>query len=383
MPRGLIICFWDETKGIRTITQYPHDVHISDANLIHLYAHHIAKENAPSFLVETIIDNTKYLSYRSGPDGNYYFVLVIDRKERTDNYEDGYIESLQLIIQNLHNNEYLDNIALFYNAVERYYMLNDEQKLSWLFQNDLRRIILDILRKTAVIEKSHLVRKIEEIYEGGFFDVEPTLMGLEKLGIIRMGMIEGNLWIFFLKDIIFERIPPVDQFDSIDTRGLPSALKHSYQKEVTKFFSGYLPSDEDALQIIEKVILDTQIYELLKLLRVAVITRSDFENLASKGVRDVDYILKTLYENDLIIVIQGEDKKEYYCLKSDFYVKSFFPSYLLNIVKIIYENKMENRVALTREVQLLKMIYSELFLALKERTRKKKREIEEEILRNY
>jgi len=383
MPRGIVIGFWDESKGIKTVTQYPQTTYISEATLIQLYARHVNIENQTPSIVEAIIGDTKYLSYRTGPNRNYYFILVVDVEESAELYIDGYIESLQLIIQNLPNNRYLDNIGLFFTNIERYYLLNDEQKLSWLFQNDLRRIILEILRKAAVIEKSRLIHKIEESYREIFFDIEPILMSLEKSGIIRVETIDNASYIFFLRDIIFERIPPVYQHETIDNRGLPPKLKKSYQHDVDRFFAGFKPSEEDALSIIEKVILDTQIYESLKLLRVACITRADFETLASKGVQDVDYILKTLWETNMILVLQGEEKAEYYCLKSDFYVKSFFPSYLLNIVKIVHQNKMEHPAALIREVQLLKSMYNELFDDLKRRTSKSKKEIEEEIFLNY
>jgi len=380
MPRGMIIAHWDETKGIRTVTQYPQNIHITDANLIHIYTRHVGAEHSPPSILETDIQDTKYMTYRSGPDNNYFFILVADLDESSEMYEDGYVESLQLMIQNLHNNQYMDNISLFFTNIERYYLLNDEQKLSWLFRYDIRRYILEILRKVAVIEKHRLKLKINENYTDAFFDIEPILISLEKSGIIRVEDIEDSTYVFFLEDVIFERIPPVDQHDTIVSRGLPAKLEKSYLHEVDKFFSGYKPSEEDALDIIEKVILDTQIYESLKLLRVACIIREDFEELASKGVRDVDYILKVLWETNMILVLSGEDdKKEYYCLKSDFHVKPFFPSYLLNILKILYQNEMENPNALLRELQILKSMYFELYTSIKDRTDKPKKEIEEDI----
>jgi hypothetical protein len=383
MTRGIVIAHFDETKGLQTVTQYPQDVRISDSDLINIYARHINAENSSHRLIESVKNNIKYLSYCSGPRNDYFFILVTDIEEIEEQYEDGFIESIQLLIKNLQNNQYMDDIALFYSNIERYYLLNDEQKLSWLFQDDLRKIILQLMRKIAVVEKQQLVEKIKEIYNEDFFDIEPVLMSLEKSSIIRVEEIDNENFVFLLKDIIFERIPPVDQYDTIDSRGLPSKLKKSYQHEVDKFFSGYNPSEEDALDIIEKVILDTQIYESLKLLRVACITRDDFEDLAAKGVRDVDYILKMLWETNMILVLQGEDDTEYYCLKSDFYVKPFFPSYLLNVIKIVYQNKMGNPKALVREIQILKSMYSELFSSIKLRTEKSKKEIETDIYLNH
>ena len=70
-------------------------------------------------------------------------------------------------------------------------------------------------------------------------------------------------------------------------------------------------------------------------------------------------------------------------LDLDFYVRPFFPSYLLNIIKIIHQNNMGNPKALMREIQILRTIYSELYASIKLRTDKPKKEIEEEIYLNH
>jgi hypothetical protein len=64
-------------------------------------------------------------------------------------------------------------------------------------------------------------------------------------------------------------------------------------------------------------------------------------------------------------------------------VNPFFPSYLLNIIKIVYQNKVGNPKALIRELQILKSMYSELFSSIKMRTEKSKREIEIDIYLNH
>ena len=110
MTKGLIIGFWDKSKGMQSVTHYPQDVVISEGSLTHIYALHVSVENQPPAILESIIDGTKYISYRSGPEQRYFFILAVDPEESADLYEDGFIESLQLFIQSLHNNQYMDNI---------------------------------------------------------------------------------------------------------------------------------------------------------------------------------------------------------------------------------------------------------------------------------
>ncbi len=104
---------------------------------------------------------------------------------------------------------------------------------------------------------------------------------------------------------------------------LPKTLKDSYKNQVRTFFKNYKPSENDNLEIINKVILDPQCYEVLNLLREAIVTKNDIEKLRKKGVEDIDNTLKALWETKMIAVFQDESGTEYYCLITDFYVSLY------------------------------------------------------------
>ena len=126
--------------------------------------------------------------------------------------------------------------------------------------------------------------------------------------------------------------------------------------EVKKFFQNYKPSEQDNLRIID-IVVNPQVYETIKLLRTAIVTKNDLEKLKKKGVEDIDYVLKRLWEAQMIQVFQDDSNNEYYALLSDFYVDLIFPKYLLNVIKAEYEKKSKAEQVLIEYLSVLENTY--------------------------
>ncbi|MFX0007844.1 MAG: hypothetical protein ACFFAV_14140, partial [Candidatus Hermodarchaeota archaeon] len=126
-----------------------------------------------------------------------------------------------------------------------------------------------------------------------------------------------------------------------------------------EFFQNYRPTEEDNVKIVENIV-NPQVYETLKLLRTAIVTRQDLEKLRKKGVEDVYSVLKLLWDNQMIKVFHDEKNIEYYVLLSDFYIDYIFPKYLLKAVKIEYEQKSKNKRVLIEYLKNLEEAYLKL-----------------------
>ncbi|MBY9011114.1 MAG: hypothetical protein KGD70_01940, partial [Candidatus Lokiarchaeota archaeon] len=142
-------------------------------------------------------------------------------------------------------------------------------------------------------------------------------------------------------------------------RGLPSKLASDYRTETKKYFQNYRPSEQDNLRLIDNII-NPQVYETLRLLRTAIVTKNDLEKLKKKGVDDIDEVLKMLWETQMIQVFQDDRNNEYYALLSDFYVDKIFPKYLLNIIKSEYEKKSKADQVLIEYLNILENTYLNL-----------------------
>jgi len=170
--------------------------------------------------------------------------------------------------------------------------------------------------------------------------------------------------IFLTNDILMLRVPPVQLLKDPADRGLPSQLASDYRTETKKFFQNYKPSDQDNLRVIE-IIINPQVYETLRLLRTAIVTKNDLEKLKKKGVDDIDDVLKMLWECQMIQVFQDDKNNEYYALLSDFYVAKVFPKYLLNVIKAEYEKKSKADQVLLEYLTVLENTYLNLKAAVK------------------
>jgi hypothetical protein len=181
---------------------------------------------------------------------------------------------------------------------------------------------------------------------------------------------------FLMGDLILIRIPNESLVQNPVEYHCPEQLKDSYIVEVQNFFKAYRPSQKDALEVIQKVILDPQVYECLKLLREAIVTRNDLEKLKKKGVADLDQCLRTLFDLKMIHTFQGEQNVEYYCLLSDFVITKIFPRFELDTLRAHYRTKRHNNRVI---VQALDILRDEYMAGLKIKTsQKKKSEVKEE-----
>jgi hypothetical protein len=226
------------------------------------------------------------------------------------------------------------------------------------YQDEIKRMIINRLREEGLVSKSELMVWLKDRYKQGFVDLEGVLNELIKREIIKEASVKGmpSELIFLTNDILMMRVPPVKLLQDPASKGLPLQLVEDYRAETKKFFQNYRPSENDNLTVID-VLINPQVYETLRLLRTAIVTRNDLEKLKKKGVDDIDEVLKILWESQMIQVFQDDRNNEYYALISDFYVKLIFPKYLINIIKQEYEKKSKADQVLIEYLNVLENTY--------------------------
>ena len=251
-------------------------------------------------------------------------------------------------------------IPSLFQRLSVYPTLNHEQQLAITYQDEIKRMIINRLREEGVVTKSELMVWLKDKYKQGFVDLEGVLIELIKREIIKEASVKGipSEVIFLTNDILMSRIPPVKLLKNPADRGLPEHLVPDYLGEVKKFILSYRPNEIDNLKIID-ILIDPQIYETLRLLRTAIVTRSDLEKLKKKGVDDVDKVLKILWDNQMIQVFQDTHGNEHYALLTDFYIELIFPKYLLSIIKAEYEQKSKADQVLIEYLNVLIDAYQE------------------------
>ncbi|MFX1409160.1 MAG: hypothetical protein ACFFA6_02315 [Promethearchaeota archaeon] len=364
MPIGIVVMRWDERVGTEILAKYPPEINVTDKTLMQVYSTH--EYSGESGMISLMIGSLNIASYYTGPERGFYILLLLNIDDDPDAYEGGLADVSRIILQNLEEDSYIQLIPSLFRRLSVYPTLNNEQRLAMTYQDEIKRMIVNRLRDEGVVSKSELMVWLKDRYKQGFVDLEGVLLELIKREIIKEASVKGmpSELIFLTNDILMVRVPPVKLLTDPADRGLPSQLVSDYRTETKKYFQNYHPTEEDNLRIID-VIINPQVYETLRLLRTAIVTKNDLEKLKKKGVDDVDEVLKMLWDNQMIQVFQDERNNEYYALITDFHLDLIFPKYLLNIIKMEYEQKSKADQVLIEYLTVLENAYTNLKAAMK------------------
>ncbi len=364
MPVGLVVMRWDERVGTEILAKYPEEIVITDKTLMQVYSTH--EYSGESGMISLMVGSLNIASYYTGPEKGYYILLLLNLDDDPDAYEGGLADASRIILQNLEDDTYVQFVPSLFRRLSVYPTLNEEQRLAMTYQDEIKRMIINRLREEGTVSKSELMVWLKDRYKQGFVDLEGVLIELIKREIIKETSVKGmpSELIFLTNDILMLRVPPVQLLKDPSDKGLPSQLATDYRTEIKKYFQNYRPSEQDNLRVIE-IIINPQVYETLRLLRTAIVTKNDLEKLKKKGVEDIDDVLKMLWECQMIQVFQDDRNNEYYALISDFYVDKIFPKYLLNIIKAEYEKKSKADQVLLEYLTVLENTYVNLKSAVK------------------
>lgn len=380
MPTGLCIVRWNEKTGVEPVAAYPEETAIPEKTLLQIYAQH--EFTGEAGLVSLVSGNLNIASYFTGKETSVYIILILTPDEDADQYEEGLGELSRQILAQISDPSALGTVlGSIFQRLSVYPSLNDEQRLAILFESETKRMVIKRLREEVMIPKSEIAIWLKDKYKEGFVDLDNLISGLIKIGLVKSASVKGisSDMVFLVQDIIMFRRPPAELIKDPVGHHLPESLRSAYLTEIKNFFKAYKPSEADNITVIGQVILNPQSYEVLKLLREAIVTRNDIEKLRKKGVDDVDKVLRDLYETKMINIIQDDKGVEYYYLASDFYIGKIYPKYILDIIRDQYRNKSQNGAALLKALDLLKEEYELMILgkSAKNKTEKKGKTEEE------
>jgi len=356
MPIGLIIMRWDPKVSTDIITKYPEEIIISDETLMQIYAAH--EYTGEPGMISLMVGHLNIASYYTGGERPLYIILILNLDDDPDLYEGGLADISRIILQNFENRAYLEMIPSLFQRLSAYPHLNTEQALALTYQDEINRLLINRLRDEGVVSKSELKVWLKDKYRRGFVDIDAILIELIKKDIIKEASVKGmpSELIFFINDIFIIRKPPIKILSDLVGRGLPEPLVEAYNSEVRRFFQNYRPSEDDNLKLVD-LLTDPQLSEIIKLMRIAIVTRNTLEKLRKKGVDDIDGGIKKLLDNKIIHKFQDENKAEYYALLSDLHISLVYPRYMLNTILHQYDVKSKSEPVLIEYLNVLDDAY--------------------------
>ncbi|MFW9950055.1 MAG: hypothetical protein ACFFKA_08015 [Candidatus Thorarchaeota archaeon] len=356
MPVGLVIMRWDPKVSTEIVIKYPEEIIIQDETLMQVYAAH--EYTSEPGMISLLVGHLNIASYFTGGEKPLYIILLLGLDEDPDLYEGGLIDISRIIVQNYEERAYLEMIPFLFQRLSAYPHLNKEQTLAVTYQDEINRLIINRLREEGVVLKSDLKVWLKDKYRRVTFDLDSTLMELIKREIVKESSVRGmpSELIFYINDIFMIRKPPTNLLKDPLEKGLPQEFLGEYNSIIKRFFQSYHPNEEDNLKLLD-LFTDPEVYEILKLLRLAIVTRNSLEKLKKKGVVDIDSGLKKLWNNNLVHVFLSEKGIEYYALVSDFEITLVYPRYILNTILHQYEVKSKSEGVLIEYLRVLEDNY--------------------------
>ena len=117
MPDGLIFMKYDERSGIEIRAKYPEkEFKVTDSTLMHiLNLHEFSEQSGTASLT---LENINFVTYYSGSETDYFFILMLNMLEDPEDYEENLEEISQIILKNLKNNYYLELLPNLFKKIQ-------------------------------------------------------------------------------------------------------------------------------------------------------------------------------------------------------------------------------------------------------------------------
>ena len=364
MPVGLVIMKWDARGGTQTVAKYPEELQLGEKTQMQVVSAH--EYSGQAGMISLLVGSLNIASYYTGPEQGFYVLLLLSLDEDPDTFEGGMADAARVVYKAYTEDTISQTLPSIFQRLSIFPTLNEEQLLAMTYDDEIKRIIINRLRGECAVSKSELEIWLKDKHLKGFVDLDAILVDLIKRDLIKEVSVKGmpSELIFLTNDILMTRIPAVKILKNPAEKWLPENLVNEYIELCKDFFRDYHPSEDDNVKIL-KTLIDPQAYKCLRLLRTGIATKSELEKLRTKGVDDIDNVLKILWENKMIHVFQGGAGKEHYALLSDFHLSLFFPKHLLKTVKSAYINKSKSDQVLLEYLNVLENNY----LALKSKVK--------------
>jgi len=107
---------FDERSGMEIKAKYPEKkFKITDKTLMQILNLHEFSKQAG--IVSLTLENINFVTYYSGSDSDYFFILMLNMLENPEDYEEILEEVSQIILKNLEKKKYLKLLPSLFNKI--------------------------------------------------------------------------------------------------------------------------------------------------------------------------------------------------------------------------------------------------------------------------
>ncbi|MFX1450452.1 MAG: hypothetical protein ACFFCM_06405 [Promethearchaeota archaeon] len=352
MVVGLIIFNWNDRIGVELDAKIPKDFALDTGIFKQIYSSHFLEERA-GFL-SLMVGDLNVASYYTGHELDYFISLILSSEEDPDDYEDALIDAAQLIMINLQYNKHLSLLSNIFKRISEYPKFEEEQKLAFVYSDEVRHLIMNRLIEEGNITKNDLLGWLKEKLEIEYLIIDDIINSLVKLGLIKTAIVKimPSELLFLIKDILLVRRPPLQILEQIKNKNIDESIGSEYLSRVKAFFQTYKPTLDDE-KIISDIITNIDTYSILREFRLVPLTKQELEKLKDK-VENFEKAFKKILSAGLIQVLKDKFGKEYYILKNDIYIEKIFPEYVIDTIRVSFNNRSVANLVLLEHLKNLR-----------------------------
>ncbi|HMF34459.1 MAG TPA: hypothetical protein VKK79_23760 [Candidatus Lokiarchaeia archaeon] len=264
------------------------------------------------------------------------------------------------------DNAFIENLMQLIRKKE----ISQEQCYAFIIQDYIRNLILEKLANGPISKLDLTNWLINELgrelpsYHNSMTPLEKNydlLTPLEKNSLIAresfsVGTSSSTEYIFLIRDITILRAPPINVLRILPSVQMPASLKTLYKDECKNLFKHYIISKDDN-RILAGYIFDPDKYQIIKVLNFAILTKDELLSQFPREIQNLDLHLKELVDNNIIFTHTDNEKNDWLALKSYIFPFSFFPGYLIDVIKYEWKANLIPADDAIRHLELLQDSY--------------------------
>jgi len=356
---------WDDRLGVVVEAKYPENVTqgFADDDFLTIFSTHAMSERA-GFLAMRI-KRLNLASYYSGipeheGEDQYYVALLLDPQEDANPFEERLSETARMLISMAGKPNFEKFFEESFLRLVKMKEISEEQRYAFIFQDKVRYLMLEKLA-SGPMTKDGLAKWLSKEVEREVTDIDGLLAPLEKTGLV----VEENIskgkkvtleYVFLMRDIASIRVPALEIFKAAKGGQMPANLQKPYIEECEKFFKKYRLTPTDS-RTIAGFIADPDKYEIIKVLRKEYLTKVELPAKLPREIPTLETHLKELIDADVVWAYQDKKKQTWLFLKSDIYFPSFFPDYMIDVIRRRWKEATIPKEIAIKHLELLRAAY--------------------------
>ncbi|MFX0097931.1 MAG: hypothetical protein ACFE7E_09250 [Candidatus Hodarchaeota archaeon] len=362
MPKGIVVIRWDDKVGAVLEAKHPSDFEIDQEHVMRIFTTHALGSANPGFMsmrIEDLNVASYYTGIMSGGQNQYCISLVLEEGEDADAFEETLSEVSKEILEKAESQEMMDFILSAYERFARITEIEDEQRYAMIFSDPLRVLLLQKFIEGSTT-KSELKAWLEERTGREITDLDIVLAPFVKTELVKEAFVEGipDECLFLIKDVFATRAPMARLRESMQDSIVPGDIGEQHLEDVEEYFKEYMSTPDDTSRF-SKVLSSPDIYLIIKKLRQGPYYFEELEDELDLYAKDsLPSLIDQLKKLDVVNDIEDTEGRQILLLKSDMKFTTFFPEYLIDVIRKRWnEGTLEQRQAI-KHLELLKDSYS-------------------------